>query len=313
MKRILPPAFVIIAMVLVYVIMHGYFGYKGLLNPGNKDIVASGLPDHTGQRIVLTYVQWPGAIASVQVVKAVLHNKMGFHVAIKPVAASLMWKAVADGSADGFLAAWLPTIHAAYYKQYKDKLVDLGPNLKGTKNGLVVPDYVKLTSITQLNKHAKEFGNRIIGIDPGAGIMNATRKAVKQYHLKLKLVPSSSAAMTALLNSAIKQKKPIVVTGWQPFWIFARWDLHYLKDPKNVYGHGGDIYTFVRLDLKKDKPDAYYVLNHFHWTLKDLGEIMNWNTQKGSTPAATAQRWIKENPKKVKAWLPYKNKSAGQE
>ncbi len=29
----------------------------------------------------------------------------------------------------------LPTTHAALYEEYKDKLVDLGPNLEGVKTG----------------------------------------------------------------------------------------------------------------------------------------------------------------------------------
>src|SRR5699024_2076496 len=76
------------------------------------------LPD-AGKIVTLTYVRWPGAIAAVNVVKAVLHNKLGFTVRIKAVSASLMWKAVAQGSADGFLAAWLPTLHKVYYRKFQ--------------------------------------------------------------------------------------------------------------------------------------------------------------------------------------------------
>ena len=37
-----------------------------------------------------------------------------------------------------------------YYNTYKNDLVDLGPNLQGTKNGLVVPEYVDIDSIEDL-------------------------------------------------------------------------------------------------------------------------------------------------------------------
>src|SRR5699024_852928 len=146
-------------------------------------------------------------------------------------------------------------------------------------NGLVVPDYMHIQSITQLNQHADELHHRIIGIDPGAGIMMATKKIIQAYNLNFKLISSSSAAMAAQLGSAIKHHKPIVVTGWNPYWIFARWNLHYLDDPKKVYGEGGHISTFVRKGLKQDMPAAYYVLDHFHWKMDDITQIMAWNTK----------------------------------
>ena len=61
-----------------------------------------------------------------------------------------MFAGVANGSADAMVAAWLPGTHLEYYNTYKNDLVDLGPNLKGTKNGLVVPEYVDIDSIEDL-------------------------------------------------------------------------------------------------------------------------------------------------------------------
>ncbi len=33
---------------------------------------------------------------------------------------------------------------------------------------------------------------------------------------------------------AIRKKQWIVVTGWSPHWMFGRWNLHYLDDPKTT-------------------------------------------------------------------------------
>ena len=49
---------------------------------------------------------------------------------------------------------------------------------------------------------------KITGIDPGAGIMTATEKALKEYKLDdWELVTGSSAAMTAALKKGIRYKK----------------------------------------------------------------------------------------------------------
>jgi glycine betaine/proline transport system substrate-binding protein len=63
-----------------------------------------------------------------------------------------MWAGVAGGDTDAMVAAWLPTTHADYLDKYKDKVEDLGPNLNGTKTGLVVPAYMDIDSIEDLAK-----------------------------------------------------------------------------------------------------------------------------------------------------------------
>ncbi|MHA7747727.1 MULTISPECIES: glycine betaine ABC transporter substrate-binding protein [Paenibacillus] len=38
---------------------------------------------------------------------------------------------------------WFPTTHKDYFDKFAGKFEDLGPNLNGTKLGLVVPTYMK--------------------------------------------------------------------------------------------------------------------------------------------------------------------------
>lgn len=57
--------------------------------------------------------------------------------------------------------------------------------------------------------------------------------------------------MTSTLAKAIKDKRPIVVTGWTPHWMFTKFDLKFLEDPKGSFGKAENIHTIVRKDLKK--------------------------------------------------------------
>jgi glycine betaine/proline transport system substrate-binding protein len=254
-------------------------------------------------KVELAYVEWSCATASVNVCKAVLQEKLGYKVEITPVSAAAMWQAIASGDVDGMTTAWLPVTHGHYLKKVKDKVVDLGPNLKGAGIGLVVPKYVTIDSIDQMNDVADKFDGKIIGIDPGAGIMSKTEKAIKDYKLtNFKLMEGSGAMMTATLQNRIKNKEWVVVTGWTPHWKFARWELKYLKDPKGIYGGSENIVTIVRKGLDKDMPEVYAFLDKFNWTLADIGQIQGWNAE-GADPYESAKRWIKENPDKVNAWL----------
>lgn len=173
-------------------------------------MAASGLGK---KEIKLAYVEWSSCVAATNVARATLEQK-GYDVQTVSVSAAAMYAAVADGDADATVCAWLPSTQANYYARTKDKLDNLGPNLVGTKLGLVVPDYVTIDSIPQLADHADQFQGRIVGIDPGAGEMGLTQQVVEQYKLPLKLIDGSGATMTAALKSAIDNHQWIVVTGW---------------------------------------------------------------------------------------------------
>jgi glycine betaine/proline transport system substrate-binding protein len=254
--------------------------------------------------VELVYVEWSSEVASTNVAKAVLQEKLNYKTKIVPVSASAMWSAVGSGDKDGLVAAWLPTTHGHYLEKVKDKTEDLGANLKGTRIGLVVPEYVTINSIDELKANADKFKGKIIGIDPGAGLMSKTEKVMKDYGLdNFKLIEGSGATMTAALKDAIKNKEWVVVTGWTPHWKFARWKLKYLEDPKKVYGGEEYISTIVRKGLKKDMPEVYNFLDKFQWKPEDMAALMVMNQEDGSDPYENAKKWIEQNSELVDSWI----------
>jgi glycine betaine/proline transport system substrate-binding protein len=254
------------------------------------------------KNVKLVYVEWDCATAATHVVKAVL-EEMGYKVETIPVAAAAMWQAMGTGDADGMVTAWLPVTHADYLTKVKDKVVDLGPNVEGAKIGWVVPKYVTISSIEEMNANKDKFDGKVIGIDPGAGLMKKSEKAIKDYGLDFELVEGSGATMTAALGDAIKNNKWVVVAGWSPHWKFGRWDLKYLEDPKGVFGAEETINTIVRKGLKEDMPEVYALLDNFHWSADMLQKVMAQNQEKGADPDTTAQKWVKEHPDMVKKWM----------
>lgn len=253
-------------------------------------------------KVHLAYVEWASTVASTNVMKAVL-EQAGFDVDTTSLTGAAMWQAVASGDADALLAGWLPITHEDYFAKLGDQVVDAGVSLDGAKLGLAVPAYTEIDSIEELNDHAKNFDGEIIGIDPGAGIQRLTGEVVKEYDLNLRLRDGSDATMTAALGNAIKNKEDIVVTSWTPHWMFARWDLKYLDDPKEVYGGEEQIHTIVRKGLKEDMPEAYAILSNFNWTPEDMGEVMLMIEEPGSDPYKSAKKWVDEHPELVNQWL----------
>ncbi|EKN71001.1 glycine/betaine-binding protein precursor [Neobacillus bataviensis LMG 21833] len=171
---------------------------------------------------------------------------------------------------------------------------------------IVTAVVTSITKETAKDKNGNSIGTRvdyqIIGIEPGAGIMSQTKKAIKDYQLKdWQLQEGSSAAMAAELDKAYQNKKPIIVTGWAPHWMFSTYDLKFLKDPKDSYGAVEDIHTIVRKGLEKDAPGAYTILDQFTWKPADMEKVM-LDIKKGTDPAKAAENWIKANGEKVGQW-----------
>ncbi|SDZ12587.1 glycine betaine/proline transport system substrate-binding protein [Evansella caseinilytica] len=142
----------------------------------------------------------------------------------------------------------------------------------------------------------------ITGIEPGAGIMTAAENAIDVYGLDgWSVSASSSAAMTQQLATAYESEEPIIVTGWTPHWKFAAFDLKYLDDPEGVFGAEEVIQTFARQGLEEDHPTAYTVLDNFHWTADEMGEIMI-DINDGADPAEAAAAWVDANAERVAEW-----------
>lgn len=255
-----------------------------------------------GKQVRLAYVEWADAVAATTILKQVLEEK-GYTVKTVPLAAAAMWQAVATGDADASVAAWLPVTQAAYYDKLKDRLELLGPNVTGAKIGWVVPAFSPLTSIEDLKTWAAEVDGKVIGIDPGAGVMKSSEAAIKAYGLPVRLVDGSDATMTSALKNAIRQKKDVVVTGWTPHWMFARYELKYLTDPKKVFGEDESVNTIVRKGLKDDLPEVYAILRKFKLGIKDEEAMMAQNEERGAKPDETAAKWIAGHRATVDSWL----------
>ncbi|ABE51486.1 glycine betaine ABC transporter substrate-binding protein [Methanococcoides burtonii] len=257
--------------------------------------------DTESKEVTVGYVLWDGEIASTNVIEQVLEKK-GYDVEIIAVDAGALYLGVAQGDFDFTTSAWLPVTQENYWNQYGDQLVSVRNNLENCPLGLVVPAYVEIDSIAELNDNKEMFNGEIIGIDPGAGIMQNTENAIEAYGLDYKLISSSTAGMTAQLRKAIDDEEPVVVTLWSPHWSFGRWDLKYLDDPEGVFGQADNVETLARTGLEEDMPEVYDVLTRFHWTHEDIQSVMS-DMESGMAPEDAAAKWIENNSEKVNEWL----------
>ncbi|AHF91318.1 glycine/betaine ABC transporter [Opitutaceae bacterium TAV5] len=261
-------------------------------------LVTAGAADKT---LRIAYPNWAEGIAMTHLAKAVLEDKLGYEVTLTQADPGVIFAALANGDQDLMLDAWLPYTHEAYWEKYGASLENLGATFGYGVTGLVVPSYMTIRSIEDLNGISDQLDGKIIGIDPGAGISANTLKAIDEYDLKLQQVNSSGPAMTAALADAIRSKKPIVVTGWKPHWKFGRFDLKILEDPRGVFPID-QIRKVARKGFTKDHPEAYQLLINFALTEDQLLSLMEAIEKSGNAPAA-AEDWARANQPLVNSWL----------
>ncbi len=254
------------------------------------------------EEVTIGYVEWDSEIASTYVVAAVLQERLDREVHLQSAEPDEMWAGIAAGDYDVIVSAWLPETHQSYWDSYEADVVDLGPNLENAKIGWVVPEYTPINSITELNEFSRELGGRIIGIDPGAGLMKASKEAVDHYGINLRLNEGSGTSMASALSSAIRNDEHIVVTGWTPHWKFTSYDLKYLDDPDGIFGDTEAIHTIVTPQLEEQDPVVYNFLNNFFWTNDDIAMVMVM-IEEGMEPLDAAKAWVRDNEEKVDGWL----------
>lgn len=260
-------------------------------------------PKTDEKKIDIAYVNWSEGIAMTNLAK-VIFEEQGYRVNLLNADLAPVFASLSQKKADVFLDAWLPVTMADYITQYGDKLETLGTVYDNARIGLVVPEYVTINSIEELNQVRARFKGEIVGIDAGAGIMKASDKAIPDYGLDYKLLTSSGPAMTASLKKAIDKKEWVVVTGWTPHWMFDRFDLKILADPKGIYGGAEKIQVLAWKGFSEKDPFAARLLSNMHLTDAQISSLMAALEEPGINETDAARKWLETNRDVVSNWLP---------
>ncbi len=264
--------------------------------------------DEVTQDIRIGWTAWSDAEVLTKMTKYIL-EEIGCNVQLVMSDIGIQYQAIAKKNIDIMLMAWLPKTHKNYWKKYSNRVDDVGIIYTNACLGWVVPDYVPeslVSSIDDLNKsEVRRRIDHIQGIDPGAGLMQASENAISEYGLDetgYRLLSSSGAGMTAALSRAIRNNEWIVVTGWRPHWKFAKWNLRILDDPKHMLGGIESIHAVARKDFKDIYPvELYNFFKRMHIPIHELEEIML--EAKESSYQQAAIDYVKNHSKRVNYWL----------
>jgi glycine betaine/proline transport system substrate-binding protein len=258
--------------------------------PGNGD---------KGNLTIGVFNGWPEGEAASYLWKAILEKK-GYTVDLKGADAGPVFAGLSTGDYDLALDGWLPSTHAKYMEKFGDKIDDLGAWNDEAKLTIAVNKDAPIDSLDELAANADKFGNRLVGIEPGAGETGIVKdKVIPGYGLdKMKFITSSTPAMLAELKSAIKSGDNIAVTLWRPQWAYDAFPLKDLKDPKNTLGDAESIHSLGSASFTKDFPTLAGWIKDFSMDSKLLFSLENvmYNVDEPIDDLMpVVKKWIKKN------------------
>jgi glycine betaine/proline transport system substrate-binding protein len=257
--------------------------------------------------VKLGWGPWADAEFVTKLAAKLIKDKLGNEVELIQTDVAPLYQGVSRGNVDAMMMAWLPNTHSDYYAKVKNRVETLGTVYDGAKLGWVVPAYIpesEISSVEDLKKPEvqQKLANTIEGIDPGAGLTRLSKQAITDYGLsEYKLQISSEAGMLTTVDRAVRSEKWFVATAWSPHWMFGKYKLRYIADPKKSLGEAEHVDVLARKDFKTDNPKVAGFLSRMKLPISDLEAAM-FTAQETSYDEAI-DAYIKDHPDQIKAWV----------
>jgi len=257
--------------------------------------------------VKIGWAAWSDAEFVTKLAAKLIKDELGHEVELVQTDVAPLYQGVSRGDLDAMMMAWLPQTHADYFAKIKDDVETLGTVYDGAKLGWVVPTYIPEDMISSIEDLAKDevkekLGNTVQGIDPGAGLTRLSEQALKDYELTdYKLQISSEAGMLTTVDRAVRSEDWFVATSWSPHWMFGKYDIRYIEDPKSSLGDAEHVDILARKGFKEENPEVAGFLSRMKLPISDLESAM-FNAQETSYDEAV-EKYITDHPDQVKAWL----------
>ncbi|PKM90835.1 MAG: hypothetical protein CVU87_00840 [Firmicutes bacterium HGW-Firmicutes-12] len=229
-------------------------------------------------------------------------TEQGYKVEVVQGDIGFMFMALVQGDTDIWPGVWLPSIHETYHEKYSDKY-ELGSAIfSDAPVGWVIPKYVEVDSIADLKGNEELVNGKLIGFEPGSGMMLVSQEIIDGYGLDLELVSGTMASMMAEADYAIKHEEPIVFLGWRPHTMIRKYDVEILADPDGYWELDSE-YWGIRQGFNDYAPDMYNYCKNFEMSIDDTEEFLFAYQEEDKEIEALAKDWIEKNRDKIDTWL----------
>ncbi|MEA1959791.1 MAG: glycine betaine ABC transporter substrate-binding protein [Bacillota bacterium] len=228
--------------------------------------------------------------------------EQGYEVEVVQGDVGFMFLSLTQGDTDMWPGVWLPSIHDTYQQKYGDKY-ELGSAIfSDAPVGWVVPKSIGIDSIADLKGNEDAVNGKLIGFEPGSGMMQVSQDVIEGYGLDIELVSGTGASMMAEADYAIKHDEPILFLGWRPHTMMRKYDVKILEDPMGYWKLDSE-YWGIRKGLEEDAPDMYNYCKNFKMSIDDTEAFLYGYQEEDKDIDTLAKDWIEKNRSEIDSWL----------
>lgn len=298
-----------------------------LLMTGMGAAKAANIPE-TDEAIRLPVNEWTGQHISAHISGEIL-KKMGYDVEYVTAGALPQFAAIAQGDLDFQPEVWTNSVADIYPKAIeKGDIIVLGQLGLQPQEGWIyppymeekcpgLPDYRALYDCAQAFATAETFPKgRLITYPADWG--TRSKDVVKAIGVPFETVAGGSeGAMIAELKSAVAAEEPILMMFWQPHWLFAQYDLNWVKW-NEVEGEcveetqskdtacgfqQASVDKIVHKGVKSKWPAAYRFMDFFKLDNDIHNSLILEIDEKGRPLEEVVNEWLEQNESTWQQWV----------
>ncbi|MEM1201411.1 MAG: glycine betaine ABC transporter substrate-binding protein [Pseudomonadota bacterium] len=301
------------------------------------------VPALAAEKVNIGVPSWTGAQAIAHLLKEVVESRIGGEAGLVPGNNATIFQAMDQGKGDIDVHpdVWLPN-QESFTKKYVDgaKTVTLSKNpYEGNQGFCVSKQFGEANNITdiadlgrpdvaeKMDSDGNGKGEMWIGA-PGWASANVNEVKVRDYGLMdfIEPVRAEESVKTARVKDSIAKKEGYAFYCYKPHAIWYMFDVKMLTEPKYDPANyvmvqpsdSPDWFTKSKVatkdalknvqiawanTLKERSPAIAEFFERFQLTSDDVSSFAYEISGKGRDAGEVAKEWVKNNPKRVDAWL----------
>ena len=262
------------------------------------------------QKVTFSDPGWTD-IGATNGITTTLLNALGYQTEVFLLGVPVGFESLKSGEIDLFMGNWMPA-QTGFIDKYEPHIDQVRTNLEGVKFTLAVPEFVYeagVKSFADLNKHSKQFRNKIYGIEAGAPANPNLQKMIDTNDFGLgewQVVESGEQAMLTQVKRSIRRDKFIVFLGWEPHPMNVNYDLKYLEGGDDYFGPnygGATIHTLSRKGYSQECSNVGRLVQNLEFSLTMENEIIGEVLNNAQNPKVAAKAWLSNHPEVLDNWL----------
>ena len=287
--------------------------------------------------ITLSLNEWTGQHVTTRIAGEVL-KEMGYNVEYVTAGYIPQLQGIGSGDITATLELWEQTIGEHYDRAIEGgKVVPMGDTGVVTREGFIYPPYLEelcpgLPDYKALNDCAPALATsdtypkgRVIDYPVDWDPDTSQRLAGLELNLTAQ-PPGSEGAAVAEIRSALATEKPILVTFWQPHWLFSQFEMKWVDLPESApacysdpaYGPNPDathdcgwpsgwVRKVAWVGMEDKWPGAYRLLKTYRIDNSIQAEIMFEVDVQGTAIEDAVATWMSENKDIWQQWIDQAN------